>query len=217
MQRINKMAVWAWGLSVIIILAGSIPGAWAATKEEKQAEKDAKKQAAKEAKQAKLKAAGLETITNPPKIKFGEFKQVELKGTTLAAKHAQHKGNQESALRIDDLLSAQLKTQFPNLKQIAATVEFSKPAERTLQVAPQIVEIRLISVGSRVWAGPMAGGSHLLVKVTFKDSHTSEIIADPQFFVSSDAWAGAGTIGAMDNQIRDRVVQEIAAYVNQNH
>ena len=73
----------------------------------------------------------------PTKVKFSEFKAVEIKETELAKKY-QKPGNEKSAVKIDGMLQSQLKAIFPNLKVIPKGGEFSKGGERTLQITPSI-------------------------------------------------------------------------------
>jgi hypothetical protein len=157
-----------------------------------------------------------EYVANPTKVKFGEFKRAELKLTALPEKFRNNKGNQEHAKRIDEMLLAGLKPLFPELTVVPAGGDFSKPAERTLQISPNIKEIRLVSVGSRVWLGAMAGGSDLVMQVVYRDSSTGEVIADPDFWKGNNAWAGGWSFGSSDNQIRDGIVNSIVNYTSGN-
>jgi hypothetical protein len=52
---------------------------------------------------------------NPSKIKFGEFKSVELKETELPAKE-NTEGNRKSAKIIDNMLLAELESIWPDIK-----------------------------------------------------------------------------------------------------
>jgi hypothetical protein len=153
---------------------------------------------------------------DPTKVKFSEFKVVEIKATALPKK-AQKPANQKSSAKIDEMLQAQLKPFFPNLKVIPVGGEFStNNTERTLQISPSIVKIHLVSVGSRVWFGVMAGGSDIVMHVDYRDSSTGEIIAHPDFWKGNNAWSGGTTWGASDNQIRDAVVAQIINYTQLN-
>ena len=158
---------------------------------------------------------GREYAANPSKIKFGEFKSVELKATELNPQE-NSEGNRKSAKRIDDLLLGGLKDIWPDLKVIPGGGEFSKSDQRTLQISPRIEHIRLVSVGARVWFGVMAGGSDLVMHVDFRDSSTGEIIANPDFWRGNNAWSGGWSLGATDNQIRDAVVAQIVGYTTGN-
>ena len=162
------------------------------------------------------KADRKQLVANPPKIKFGEFKVVALKETEIAEKHRDHKGNQESARKIDGMLLQQLKSMFPEVKVVPKGAEFSKTDVRTLQMTPFIEDIRLISVGTRIWLGAMAGGSDLVMQVTYRDSSTGEVIADPHFWRGNNAWSGGATWGTTDNQVRDAMVQSIVNYTAAN-
>jgi hypothetical protein len=178
-----------------------------------------KKQAAKEAKQAAKDAKAAKDrnyAANPTKVKFGEFKAVEIKATEITEKQYQKPGNEKSAAKIDEMLQAQLKSFFPNLKVIPAGGEFSKGNERTLQITPSITLIRIVSTGARVWLGVMAGGSDLVMHVDYRDSSTGEIIANPDFWKGNNAWSGGQSWGASDNQIRDAVVAQIIGYTAGN-
>lgn len=151
---------------------------------------------------------------NPPKVKFGEFKSVELKETILAPQHANNKANQESAQKIDEMLLAGLKNIWPDIKVIPKNGDFSKGSERTLQIEPRIEDIRLVSVGARVWFGAMAGGSDIVMKAIYSDSSNGEVIANPDFWKGNSAWSGGW--GSKDNQIRDAVVAQIVGYTKAN-
>jgi len=164
--------------------------------------------------QAKERKPKGKTIIEPSKVKFSEFAAVELKPFGIAAEHAEHKGNQKSAAVMDDLLQQELRILFPKMKVLAAGAEFSKTAARTLQIAPMISNIRKVSAGARVWAGAMAGSSYVEVQVTYQDSSTGEVIAQPQFRRSVSGWTDAW--GAEGNQLRDQLCRDIANYTAAN-
>ena len=152
---------------------------------------------------------------NPSKVKFGEFKSVELKETELPAKE-NGEGNRKSAKMIDQMLLAGLKSIWPDIKVIPAGGDFSKNGNRTLQISPQIEHIRIVGPGGRFWLGAMAGGSDLVMHVDYRDSSTGEIIANPDFWKGNNAWSGGWSMGASDNQIRDAAVAQIVGYTTGN-
>jgi hypothetical protein len=152
-----------------------------------------------------------EYAANPPKVKFGEFKAVELKETEIVAQE-DNAGNQGQARRIDGMLAAGLRGVWPDLKVIPKGGEFSKSDLRTLQISPRIEHIRVVGPAYRFWFGVMAGGSDLVMHVDYRDSSTGEIIANPDFWRGNNAWSGGWSMGATDNQIRDKVVAQITGY-----
>ena len=155
-------------------------------------------------------------VANASKVKFGEFKYVELKETELAPEHRSNKDNQGSAKKIDAMLLVQLKTIWPDTKIVSKDGGFSKPNERTLQISPSIEDIHLVSIGARVWIGAMAGGSDIVMHVDYRDSSTGEVIANPDFWKGNNAWSGGNSWGETDNQIRDAVVGQIMIYTIAN-
>jgi hypothetical protein len=153
---------------------------------------------------------------NPSKIKFGEFKYVELKETELAPKYRKNADDQTTARKIDAMLLARLRTLWPDIRVVSRTGEFSKPAERTLQITPEITDLHLVSIGARIWIGEMAGGSDIVMHVDYRDSSTGDLIANPDFWKGNNAWSGGGSWGQSDNQIRDAVVAQIILYTAAN-
>jgi hypothetical protein len=210
-----KIILKSIGLIAVLVTASALLSGTIASGQETNAPltKAEQKKAAKEAKQA---AKERNYAANPTKVKFGEFKAVEIKATEITEKQYQKPGNEKSAAKIDEMLQTQLKYIFPNLKVIPAGGEFSKGNERTLQITPSIKMIRIVSTGARIWVGPMAGGSDIVMHVDFRDSSTGEIIANPDFWRGNNAWAGGWTMGGTDNQIRDAVVSQITAYTTGN-
>lgn len=152
---------------------------------------------------------------DPSKVKFSAFEAVEIKATELDAAD-NSRGNQKSAKRIDGMLTNALASVWPNLKVIPAGGDFSQGGPHTLQIIPQITHIHIAGPAARIWIGAMAGGSDLVMHVDFRDSATGEIIAHPDFWKGNNAWSGAESWGAADNQIRDAVVAQIVNYIRGN-
>jgi hypothetical protein len=203
-------------VTAIALLGGTV--AWGQDTNTTPLTKAEKKKAAKEAKQAAKEAKAAKDrnyAANPTKVKFGEFKAVELKETELNPKEDSG-GNRQSARKIDEMLVTGLKSIWPDLKVIPPGGDFSKGNQRTLQISPRIEHIHIVSVGARLWVGVMAGGSDLVMHVDYRDSSTGEIIANPDFWKGSNAWSGGWSHGATDNQIRDAVVAQITGYTMGN-
>lgn len=179
--------------------------------EKKKADREAKR-AAKEGKADKYRNYAAE----PTKVKFSEFKAVEIKYSTVTDPKYRRKSRDKNVEVIDDRLQQQLRYIFPNLKVIPPGGEFSKGGDRTLQITPLIEKIKIVTTGARIWVGAMAGGSDIVMHVDYRDSSTGEIIAHPDFWRGNNAWAGGWSMGGSDAQVRDAVVQQIAAYTTGN-
>ena len=177
---------------------------------------ESKKAASQETAEGKKDYKHRQYAANPSKVKFGEFKYVELKETELAPEHSNHKGNQASAKKIDEMLLAGLRNMWSDIKVLPKNSEFPKSGERTLQISPYITDIKMVTIGARVWLGVMAGGSDIVMHVDYRDSSTGEIIANPDFWRGNNAWSGGNSFGQTDNQIRDAVVAQIVLYTAGN-
>jgi hypothetical protein len=205
----HNQAIQFLKVSALLLAAAFIAGC-ASDKSTSTAKPEAKTEAAPA---EKTGYKNRQYAANPSKVKFGEFKAVEMKPTTLPPQE-DTEANRKNAQTIDGLLVTALKGTWPDLKVIPAATDFSKGGERTLQIMPRIEHIRLVSVGSRVWLGAMAGGSDLVMHVDFRDSSTGELIANPDFWKGNSAWSGGW--GSKDNQIRDAAVAQILGYVTAN-
>ena len=191
-----------------LLIAAAFASGCASDKAETKAKSSS---AAQETSKAKPTYKDRQYTANPSKIKFGEFKSVELKESELNPQENSD-GNRKSAAKIDEMLVAGLKGIWPDLKIIPKGGEFSKSGDRVLQISPRIDHIRVVGPGARIWLGAMAGGSDLVMHVDYRDSSTGEIIANPDFWKGNNAWAGGWSVGATDNQIRDAVVAQITGY-----
>ena len=197
-----------------LLSAAAIICGCASDKAQRQAKPDA---AAPERLKAKAACKDRQYAANPSKMKFGEFKSVELKETELALDY-RNKGNQKLAKEIDEMLRTGLECAWP-VKVIPQGGEFTQSDQRTLQIAPRIEVIKVVSRGARWWLGAMPGGSDLVMHVDYRDSSSGEIIANPDFWKGNNAWLGQW--GQMinvdyDSQICVVVVNQIIGYTTGN-
>jgi len=146
----------------------------------------------------------------PAKIKFGEFKNVEMKSVGISEKFASFKANQKALRKIDEILFRDIKYPFPSLKRVKKGSDFSKTADRTLQITPFVKEIKFIGGAARFWVGPMAGSSAVLMQVTYRDSSTGQIIANPEFYRKAGAFEGG--FGIPDNKRLKDIAQDVINY-----
>lgn len=152
----------------------------------------------------------------PTKVKLSEFKNVEMKAVGISDSFASAEANQKALRKIDEILFRDMNMLFQNFKRVEQGDDFSKTEERTLQITPYIKEIKFVGGGARFWVGAMAGSSAVLVQVTLRDSSNGEIIADPEFYRSAGAYAGAWSIGATDNRMLEDIAQDIVKYCGFN-
>lgn len=151
---------------------------------------------------------------SPSKVRFAQYQQVEMKPVTLAPAFAGHEANQKAARKIQEILSTRMRMSFPDLKMV--DTEFSKGEQPVLQIEPHIKEIKFIGGAARFWAGAMAGSSAVLMEVTYRDSRTGEVVANPEFLRVAGAWSGAWSIGATDNNMLEAVSMDVVNYSSAN-
>jgi len=87
---------------------------------------------------------------------------------------------------------------------------------RTLTVEPIVEEMSFKSTTKRVFLGPLAGSSGVLMRVTFRDN-TGKVIATPEFFQRANAMSGGFTLGVQDNLMLTRVSKLASSYVIANY
>jgi hypothetical protein len=152
----------------------------------------------------KIKAS---SAHNPaPATAFSQYGRIEVKPV---AYKAGYKGHADALAKIAANFEKDLA---PSLQQWN-----SRPANgRTLTVEPIVEEMSFKSTTSRVFLGPMAGSSGVLMRVTFRDQ-TGKVIATPEFFQRSNAMSGGFTLGVNDNLMLTRVAKLASSYVIANY
>jgi hypothetical protein len=85
-----------------------------------------------------------------------------------------------------------------------------------LTVEPVVEELSFKRIGARLFLGPLAGSSGVLMRVTFRD-HTGKVIAAPEFFQRTGAFSGAYTLGIQDNMMLTRVASLASNYIIANY
>lgn len=152
----------------------------------------------------KIKASSTQ---NPaPAAAFSSYGRIDVKPV---AYKAGYKGNPAALAKIGANLEKDLA---PSLQQWN-----SRPGNgRTLTVEPIVEEMSFKSTTKRVFLGPLAGSSGVLMRVTFRDQ-TGKVIANPEFFQRSNAMSGGFTLGVNDNLMLTRVAKLASSYVIANY
>lgn len=144
---------------------------------------------------------------NPaPATAFSSYGRIDVKPVAYAPGY---KGNPAALGKIAANLDKDLA---PSLAQWN-----SRPANgRTLTVEPVVEEMSFKSTTKRVFLGPLAGSSGVLMRVTFRDN-TGKVIATPEFFQRANAMSGGFTLGVQDNLMLTRVAKLASSYVIANY
>lgn len=153
------------------------------------------------------------TQNPPPKEKLSDFNHFEMNKVVLPAPYAGQAANEKAARKIDENILVKTSPMFVRWSHAAP----SDAPVRTLVVTPRIAEVKFINVTSRVWAGPMAGSSAVVLKATLTEKETGKVIAEPVFYARAEAWGGAFTFGASDNLMLTRVANRLTDYLEANY
>lgn len=88
---------------------------------------------------------------------------------------------------------------------------------RTLVVKPTIASMHVVSTAARFWIGAMSGDSTIDLDLTLVEKETGALVANQRINRSSNAMAGAWSVGASDRNLPDYVVDIAYQYLADNH
>ncbi|MCW5749965.1 MAG: hypothetical protein KIT81_02375 [Alphaproteobacteria bacterium] len=148
--------------------------------------------------------------TDPPQIRLGSYSRVLTAPLVLHPK-VEVERESEAVQRIEKGLAKCLSDTLG-----AMPLGGTAPASPALLVTPEIVEMKKVSVGMRLLAGPFAGSSAILLRLTFRDTGRDEVIASPVFFARGNAIGGSYSAGATDNRMLTRIVTLACRYMQQH-
>jgi hypothetical protein len=152
----------------------------------------------------KIKASSTD---NPPPAKpFSAYSRIDVKPVVFKDGY---KGDAAGLAKIDENLRKDLAPKLEQWNSRAAN-------GNTLVVEPVVEEMSFKHGAKRVLLGPLAGGSGVLMRVTFRDN-TGKVVATPEFFQRTAAFSGGFTMGAMDNVMLTRVANLASGYIIANY
>jgi hypothetical protein len=148
------------------------------------------------------------TATNnpPPAEAFQAFGRIEVK--PLVFKDG-FKGDAAGLAKIQENLKKDLG---PSLEKWNA----SAPNGRSLVIEPVIEQMEFQHGAKRVFLGPLAGSSGVLLRLNVRDDK-GVLIASPEFFQRADAWAAGFVLGVHDNIMLTRTANLTSQYIITNY
>lgn len=152
----------------------------------------------------KIKAS---TMQNPaPPQAFSYYGRIDVKPVVFPAGY---NGNADALAKIQANLTKDLAVPLQTWN--------SRPDNgRKLTVEPVVEELSFKSSTKRVFLGPLAGSSGVLMRVTIKDQN-GKVIATPEFYKRAAAFSGGFTLGTMDNLMLTRVANLASGYLVANY
>jgi hypothetical protein len=152
----------------------------------------------------KIKASSTENP--PPAMAFSSYSRIEVKPVVFKAGY---QGDHAGLAKIEENLKKDLAPKLEQWNQRTSN-------GRTLVVEPVVEEMSFKRIATRVFLGPLAGSSGVLMSVTFRDN-TGKVIATPQFFQRTAAFSGGFTLGVQDNMMLTRVANLASGYIIANY
>ena len=146
------------------------------------------------------------THNPPPARAFSNYSRIVLKPVAFAPGY---KGSAAGLERINENLRKNLAGPADQWNSRASN-------GTVLTIEPVVEEMSFKRVAARVFLGPLAGSSGVLMRVTFRDN-TGKVVATPQFFQRTAAFSGGFTLGVQDNLMMMRVANLASDYIVANY
>jgi len=146
------------------------------------------------------------TQNPPPALAFSAYSRIVLKPAVFAPGY---QGSGAGLAKINENMRKDLGPYAERWNGRAANGS-------VLTIEPVVEEMSFKRVATRLFLGPLAGSSGVLMRVTFRDN-TGRVIATPQFFQRTGAFSGGFTIGVQDNLMLTRVANLASNYVVANY
>lgn len=145
-----------------------------------------------------------------PAVQKLEKPYASLMFTTFTAKSEITKDYPQAAKEVQRsmMTSLQMEDRF---KKVVTASEGQPVTGDTLIIKADIIELRIVPVAARMWAGPMAGSSGVELNLQLIDSATQKVIREEKVSSWNNAW-GASYSGS-DNTLLDDMGKITAQYV----
>ena len=147
----------------------------------------------------------------PPAEAFAAFGRFELKPVVLAREYGANAANQGAAAKIQEYFNERVKPVVDGWNARAPV------NGRTLLIEPVIEQIRFVRTGARIFSGPFAGDSGVVMKIRYTDRDGGKLIAHPEFYQHASAASASMTYGGQDQAMLARIVTLVADYNAHNY
>lgn len=146
------------------------------------------------------------TANPPPAEAFSAFGRIEVQRVQVASGQSI---NMSGVEKIQQNLDKDLSVPLQEWNAKTAN-------GRKLIVVPVVEQLEFTHGATRVFLGPLAGSSGVLMKLKISDD-SGRTIAAPEFFQRADAWAAGFVLGVHDNLMLTRVANLASSYLIANY
>lgn len=147
------------------------------------------------------------TSNPPPSEPLSHFQHFVLEPTQISPVAAHEK---DAIAKINVYMQQRVATTL-------AGWEKHNQSGRTLDVQPEIVELKFVGSGARFFAGALAGSSAVVMRYRFTDAQTGHVVANPEFYQRAAAMGGAWSIGSTDHGMLARITTVAQEYLDRNY
>ncbi len=147
----------------------------------------------------------------PPAAKFSDFTQFEVRNIAMGAPFAGKAANDQALANIQ----REFTSSTASIMLIWNNAGSKAEKVRTLLIEPNIEEMKFVPKAARFWAGPMAGGSYVLISMKITEKETGQVIATPMFYAHASAWNPG--LDAGGDSMLTRIAQNMSNYVTGNY
>jgi hypothetical protein len=148
----------------------------------------------------------------PPSKPLASFARFELQPMVLSPAVSREEGKVEQAKDLEKRLREIVQ---PMLDRWNAAPKSDESG--TLLIEPQLASLKIVSGGARFWGGAFAGGSNIDLDLVMVVKETGQQIANPRIKIESDAFTGAWSIGASDQNLKDYIAHTAGQYLSDNY
>jgi hypothetical protein len=214
-KKVSNYSLWLLSSLVIAGCASTPEESSTTTTIEKSPVKETVKEKPAAAKQETVGSDSVDVPGNkynvPSTTALGQYANIEIAPVTMTSSNADSKAGKRARRSID----GELRNSLPALYQEWKS-KGNVPTKSTLLVKADVPQIKIVPPGARFWGGAFAGRSNIIIKVTLIDKETNQVIATPEFYRHSNAFAAAWSGGAADRDIVQRAVDLVLDYFESN-
>ncbi len=147
-----------------------------------------------------------------PTASLSSYGKVELKPMEMVGDVANDAAKASVAKDLDARIQERMQ---PVLARWSADNSGASSA-KTLIVQPRITKLRVVGNATRFFVGAFAGDSSIAMDLELRDAITGAVVAKPSIVRNANAFAGAYSVGATDQNLLNYIA-DIAAEYLQSH
>ena len=149
----------------------------------------------------------------PPTVSLSSYQKFELRPVAMVDSVADDDAKAAVAKDLDRRIQERIQPMFARWNADSGS---ATSTANTLIVQPRVTRLRVISGGLRAVAGAWAGESSIAMDLELRDAATSAVVASPNISRSADAFAGAWSFGATDQNLLNYIADIAVQYLQEN-